>query len=139
MEPVADLSQHLDPRGYWARPGSLPTADRLDPAGIDQGGPLAAGKTAGRSRWTVDIPASDGLERRALWFPIEAGIRGLRVPDERGYAVCSAGANAGDVGGVSRSCLVPEGMAVPPGRSTALRAPPRHGFRSAVTLFAMHV
>jgi hypothetical protein len=36
----------------------------------------------------VDIPASFGLERRGVWFLIETGIRGLLVPDERGWAVC---------------------------------------------------
>jgi hypothetical protein len=36
----------------------------------------------------VDIRASDGLERRGVWFLIETGIRGLLVPDERGCAVC---------------------------------------------------
>jgi hypothetical protein len=36
----------------------------------------------------VDIPATCGLERRGVWFLIEAGIRGLLVPDERGIAVC---------------------------------------------------
>jgi hypothetical protein len=36
----------------------------------------------------VDIPASYGLERRGVWFLIETGLRGLLVPDERGWAVC---------------------------------------------------
>jgi hypothetical protein len=35
----------------------------------------------------VDIPASFGLERRGVWYLIEQGIRGLLVPDERGWAV----------------------------------------------------
>ncbi|MHC5538097.1 hypothetical protein ACYOEI_07695, partial [Singulisphaera rosea] len=35
----------------------------------------------------VDIPASFGLERRGVWYLIEAGIRGLLVADERGNAV----------------------------------------------------
>jgi hypothetical protein len=35
----------------------------------------------------VDIPANYGLEQRGVWFLIETGIRGLLVPDERGYAV----------------------------------------------------
>jgi hypothetical protein len=34
----------------------------------------------------VDIPATIGLER-GVWFRIRQGIRGLLVPDERGYAV----------------------------------------------------
>ena len=29
-----------------------------------------------------------GLERRGVWYLIETGIRGLLVPDERGWAVC---------------------------------------------------
>ncbi|RUL87906.1 hypothetical protein TsocGM_10295 [Tautonia sociabilis] len=36
----------------------------------------------------VEIPASFGLERRGVWYLIETGIRGLLVPDERGWAVC---------------------------------------------------
>jgi hypothetical protein len=36
----------------------------------------------------VDIPANFGLERRGVWYLIETGIRGLLVPDERGWAVC---------------------------------------------------
>ncbi|QDV36354.1 hypothetical protein [Tautonia plasticadhaerens] len=35
----------------------------------------------------VEIPASYGLERRGVWYLIETGIRGLLVPDERGWAV----------------------------------------------------
>ena len=34
----------------------------------------------------VDIPATLGLER-GRWYRIRQGIRGLLVPDERGYAV----------------------------------------------------
>jgi hypothetical protein len=36
---------------------------------------------------SVDIPASYGLERRGVWYLVEQGIRGLLVPDERGFAV----------------------------------------------------
>ena len=36
----------------------------------------------------VDIPTSYGLERRSVWYLIETGIRGLLVPDERGWTVC---------------------------------------------------
>lgn len=35
----------------------------------------------------VDIPATLGLEH-GVWFAIRQGIRGLLVPDERGFAVC---------------------------------------------------
>jgi hypothetical protein len=43
---------------------------------------------AGTESALVVIPASYGLERRAVWFLIEVGIRGLLMPDERGMAVC---------------------------------------------------
>jgi hypothetical protein len=33
------------------------------------------------------MPGIDGLERRGVWYLIEAGMRGLLVPDERGLAV----------------------------------------------------
>lgn len=36
----------------------------------------------------VTIPATYGLERRGVWYLIQAGIRGLLVPDERGNTVC---------------------------------------------------
>jgi hypothetical protein len=49
---------------------------------------LADGGWAGTQAVRVDIPASYGLERRGVWFLIEAGIRGILVPDERGAAVC---------------------------------------------------
>lgn len=48
---------------------------------IEQGGWRGSGAIS------VDIPASFGLERRGVWYLIEQGIRGLLVPDERGYAV----------------------------------------------------
>ena len=48
---------------------------------------IRAGGLAGLGAIPVDIPASFGLERRGVWYLIEQGIRGLLVPDERGYAV----------------------------------------------------
>jgi hypothetical protein len=36
----------------------------------------------------ADIPASYGLEGQSVWFLIEASIRGMLVPGERGHAVC---------------------------------------------------
>ena len=34
----------------------------------------------------MDIPATYGLER-GVWYLVRQGMRGLLVPDERGYAV----------------------------------------------------
>lgn len=47
---------------------------------VEQGGWLTAGAVS------VEIPATLGLER-GVWFRIREGIRGLVVPDERGFAV----------------------------------------------------
>src|SRR3954471_18553323 len=49
---------------------------------------IREGRWRGSGAIPVDIPASFGLERRGVWFLIETGIRGLLVPDERGWAVC---------------------------------------------------
>jgi hypothetical protein len=51
-------------------------------------GTIREGGWRGTGAVPVDIPANYGLERRGIWFLIETGIRGLLVPDERGYAVC---------------------------------------------------
>ena len=45
------------------------------------------GGGSGSGAVPVDVPASEGLERRGVWYLIEVGIRGLLVPDERGNAV----------------------------------------------------
>jgi hypothetical protein len=49
---------------------------------------IRQGSWRGSGAVPVEIPASYGLERRGVWFLIETGIRGLLVPDERGWAVC---------------------------------------------------
>ena len=35
----------------------------------------------------VDIPATFALDGRGVWYLVEQGVRGLLVPDERGWAV----------------------------------------------------
>jgi hypothetical protein len=49
---------------------------------------IRQGGWAGSGAIPVDIPANFGLERCGVWFLIETGIKGLLVPDERGWAVC---------------------------------------------------
>jgi hypothetical protein len=49
---------------------------------VEQGGWSTSGAVP------VAILANYGLERRGVWYLIETGIRGLLVPDERGWAVC---------------------------------------------------
>jgi hypothetical protein len=35
----------------------------------------------------VEVPVSYGYDGRGVWFHVQRGLRGLLVPDERGYAV----------------------------------------------------
>ena len=47
---------------------------------------VESGGWRGTGAVPVEIPATLGLDR-GVWFRIRRGIRGLLVPDERGYAV----------------------------------------------------